>query len=380
MLRDAARLFGFPTMLVVLAVLGEHPAPHECASCGGIWSEVHTRAKLSVVTVECLLPEDEGYQEVLSGVAIDRGVIVTVGLRPAGRAPVVCVRDAQGKTHAATWMGLDSATGIAVLTTAPDAVPPIELATAEPRVGQPVLVVGNPYGLRLSAKVGWVAGQNRVIKLRGRLHSGLIQLSVPIHPGDNGAPVCNCRGEMVGIIRSGLSVPGPEGVPVQVEGVAFATSISLVRAAVNRVLSGDRAEQVRTFDETYFGVVPAPTTTADLRGLRVLRVVSGSPADKAGIRSGDVIVRVAGTEVDDPGELARVLASYPPGSRISVELVRGEQRLEVDVILGKRRRQPGSKATPPVISPSRRGTLEQRIRRLESQLEQLRRDLEQLKD
>ncbi len=375
MLHRSKHLLSWSALFAALALAGR-VSEHDCASCGGVWSEVYEQAKRSVVTVECLLPKDEGYQEVLSGVAVDKGVIVTVGLRPAGRSPVLCVRDSSGVTHAATWVGLDRDTGIAVLTTEPDAVPPIPLATTAPRIGQPILVVGNPYGLRLSAKPGAIAGLNRMIKLGGRVQSGLVQLSAPVHPGDNGAPVCNCRGEMVALIRSGLSIAGPDGSYAQADDIAFATPATLVRQAIDRVLRSGPNDLAIQVDQAYFGIVPTTTTTADPEGLRVLKVTPRSPAAEAGLRAGDVITNVGGHRVRTPADLAAVLEKHPPGSLVEVRFRRGSEWHTVRVVLGRRRRPAGPTAAPRFSpKPDRLRHLEQEVNRLREEIRRLRQAL-----
>ncbi len=352
-----------PTAVAALLWLAD-PDEHDCSSCGGVWAEVHERASRSVVTVECIGPRDTGYQEVLSGVVVRPGLVATVGLVPANAGQMLCVRDAEGRDHPATWLGLDPLTGVTVLRVADPGPPAMQTATADVRVGQPVLLVGNAYGLRLSAKVGYVAGRERTVTIGGmRLHH-LLQLSLPTHPGDSGAVVCNCEGEMVALVRSGMVDPAT-GHPV--ETIAFAVPVRHVLAAVDRVLANPRQAAQLIGKPGYVGIVLAEDDGPE-PGVRIARVVPGSPADRAGLRRGDVLLAVDNKQLSTADCLAEALAGKRAGAVVELTVRRGAQVFRRTLRLEQRSLRPG---TPPrsVADLSRRiDRLEQELRRLKAQL------------
>ncbi len=361
------------TMLLPSAVAflmwAASPAEHDCSSCGGAWAEVHERARQSVVTVECIGPHDEGYQEVLSGVVVRPGLVATVGLVPTGNSPTLCVRDATGRDHRAQWLGLDPLTGITVLRVASGGPPAMPLATDDLRVGQPVLLVGNAYGLRLSAKVGYVAGRERTVTIGGHTLHHLVQLSLPTHPGDSGAVVCNCEGEMVALVRSGMVDPAT-GRPV--ETIAFAVPVREVLHAVDRVVANPQRATAPGAKPGYLGIVLAEHDGPE-PGVRIERVVPGSPAARAGLRPGDVLLTVDGKALYTAACLAEALAGKPAGAVVRLKLQRDGQTLERTLRLDRRApaRQP---------RPRTAGTRGGQLAGLRHRIERLERELHQLKE
>ena len=102
---------------------------------------------------------------------------------------------------------MDPETGLTLLRITPRAVRPIQIADSEPTLGSQVFVVGNPLGLGHSVSRGHIAGLDRALKLGSHQLGGLIQVQSPLYPGDSGAAVVNLRGQLLGLIRSGLAIP-----------------------------------------------------------------------------------------------------------------------------------------------------------------------------
>ena len=344
-------------------------ARHDCSSCGGVWAQVHEQAKRSVVTVECIGPEDEGFQEVLTGVVIKPGLVATVALRPAGDAHALCIRDAEGQTHEAQWLGLDAATGVALLRVDRDAAPAIPIARGALRVGQPVLLVGNPYGLSLSGKVGHVAGLHRTVTVRQHVIRGLVQLSMPTHPGDSGAPVCNCEGQMVALLRSGMVEPR---TGARVESIGFAIPAATVLAAVQRILDRPAERRSHLGPPGYLGIILAANDASE-PGVRIARVVPSSPAARAGLRAGDIVLAVEGEPVRTPSCVAKALATSHAGKVVEVLVQRAGRRLRRSIRLRQRpERAPASNGTQ---APEELVSLRRRVEQLEAELRTLKQQL-----
>ncbi len=119
-------------------------------------------------------------------------------------------RDYLGRPHVAKWVAADLLTGLTLLRVAPRAVRPIRAAKEGPKLGSQVFVVGNPFGLGHSVNRGVVAGLDRVLELGRKQLGGLIQVQVPLYPGDSGAAVVDFRGRWLGVIRGGLAIPGAD--------------------------------------------------------------------------------------------------------------------------------------------------------------------------
>jgi serine protease Do len=383
-LKSSGPLWATTALLGLLVLAGQRP-PHDCRSCGAAWADVYESVRQSVVTVECLLPEDEGYQEVLSGVAVAPGKVVTVGLKPVGESPVVCIRTPSGRVFAATWVGLDDETGVSLLKTSERAAPPVPLRQDIPPVGSPVLVIGNPYGLTLSAKLGNISGLGRQVRLGKRSVRGLMQLCVPIHLGDSGAPVCDCAGRMVGLVRSGLAATSEPGSASQaaltgtVPGIAFVVPTPELLAAIQRI--EDKAHLPKGL--ATLGLVVQAQANAQTPGLRIEKVLPGSEAEGCALEPGDVLRTINGQPVSSVEEAERLLANaLSKNETLRLTVQRGNK--DWTVVLPA----PG-KTPPPAPVPSTgsdtpqlldRGQDASGVDQFERRLKELREELRQLEE
>ncbi|HZW31069.1 MAG TPA: trypsin-like peptidase domain-containing protein, partial [Isosphaeraceae bacterium] len=177
------------------------------------------RARESVVALEYTAADaPAGTRRVATGVVINPGgEILSVRIDPPPSRPApgtvrdlapIVARDASGRRHAARWVAADPLTGLTLLRVSARAVRPIRTAAYEPSLGSQVFVVGNPYGMGHSVSRGLVAGLDRAMELGSGQLGGLIQIQAPLYPGDSGAAVVDLRGSWLGLIRSGLAIPG----------------------------------------------------------------------------------------------------------------------------------------------------------------------------
>jgi S1-C subfamily serine protease len=222
------------------------------------------RARESVVTLEYTASEAAaGTRRVATGVVINHGgeiLSVRIDPPPAGPAPGIArdsapivARDASGRRHAARWVAADPETGLTLLRVSPRAVRPIRRAADAPRLGSQVFVVGNPFGMGHSVSRGHVAGLGRALGLGSGQLGGLIQIQAPLYPGDSGAAVVDLRGDWLGLVRSGLAIPGA--------GAAMESGPSTGPAGPGR--SAAPADAVRDPDEAVAGAsAPSEQDTA----------------------------------------------------------------------------------------------------------------------
>jgi len=263
-----------------------------------------------------------------TGFVIDtQGTIVT-NAHVVGESSQASVRFGDsGATVDAEVLGSDPSTDLAVLRVDPSRVGtlhPLTLADSEKvRVGDEVVAIGHPFGLDRTATAGIVSGLGREIQSpNGFSIDEVIQTDAAINPGNSGGPLVDGRGRVVGV-NSQIATAGAGGGNV---GVGFAVPANTVREVVPRLAGG------QTIDRPYLGV----TTAAGSSGVEVQAVTAGGPAERAGLRAGDVVVSVDGHEVSEPGDVTDALDGSEPGDSVEVEVERDGDRERLDVTLGTR--------------------------------------------
>ena len=288
-----------------------------------------------------------------SGFVIDRDGSILTNAHVIDGAVKVTVQLADKGTVEARVVGRDTSSDIALLKIDPDglALQPLALGTAkDTQVGDPVIAIGNPFGLDRTLTTGVVSAlQRQITAPNGFKISDVIQTDAAINPGNSGGPLIDAAGRVIGI-NSQIETGSGGGGNV---GIGFAVPIDTAKAilpALRRDGSVRRAYLGIT-SLTIDGALAAADLPAD-RGVLVQSVQQGSPAEKAGIRAGslstqlqdgtaielggDVIQRLDGREIRTSEDLATAVAAKRPGSTVAVELVRGAQRRTVDVALTAR--------------------------------------------
>jgi S1-C subfamily serine protease len=285
-------------------------------------------------------------------VATNAHVVTEGSGRSSRRADEVYVQFADGNEVSARIVGTDPDYDVALLKVAPDPgvkLHPLPLGRSSLLVvGEPVAAIGSPFGERQSLSVGVVSAVDRTIESLTRFQiPDAIQTDAAINRGNSGGPLLDARGRVVGI-NSQIRTAGGGS-----EGVGFAVPVDTVKRSLVQLRAQGRAEY------PYVGVSTValyPQLARRLKlpvtaGALVQEVVPGAPAAQAGIRAGsqrirfqgevfraggDVIVAVAGRRIREESDVARALAEHRPGERVALDVVRGDQRLTVEVRLGKR--------------------------------------------
>ncbi len=233
-------------------------------------------------------------------------------------------------------VGYDARRDVAVLRTHGAPLPFLELAdSATLRPGDPVAVVGSPRGRPITMTTGHVLATGAT--LPGLVPGILIRTSASVVPGHSGSPLVIPTGQVVGVVIGFSNRPGEEG------GLAVASAV--IRQVLPDLLAGARRERA------WIGIV-GMTLEPELarrrgfsvyRGVLILEVAPGSPAEAAGLRGdrpegvlGDVIVSANGREISSWEDLLRVLGEREPGERLRLGIVRAGERLQVEVVLAAR--------------------------------------------
>ncbi|HEX4398167.1 MAG TPA: trypsin-like peptidase domain-containing protein [Trebonia sp.] len=209
--------------------------------------------------------------------------------------------------------------------------------SAAARAGDVVLAVGNPLGLSGSVTSGIISATGRVVAepasagTPGATLPDAIQTSAPINPGNSGGALVTTAAEVIGIptLTAGGSAGG-----AQVQGIGFAIPSNLVRDIAQQIItSGSVTNSHRAAIGAQVGAVTGQD--GNPAGTGIVTVTSGGPADRAGLRAGDVIRAAGGTPTPDPQALAGVLAAAHPGDQLTLSVERGGQELTVKLTLGE---------------------------------------------
>jgi serine protease Do len=211
------------------------------------------------------------------------------------------------------------------LESAPHDLPVASLGASDAlRVGEYVVAIGNPFGLGNTVTMGIVSAKGRTIGAGP--YDDFIQTDASINPGNSGGPLFNLRGQVVGI----NTAINPQG-----KGIGFAIPIDAVRAilpqliATGHVSRGRIGVVIQGMDEDLAKALGMDRP----RGALVEDVEPGSPADKAGVKAGDVVVAVDGHEVPRSEDLPRDIASHQPGTHVKLTVLHDKQKRDVDVVL-----------------------------------------------
>jgi serine protease Do len=261
-----------------------------------------------------------------SGFLIDgKGHVVTNAHVVEG-AKEVKVKLADEREFSAKVIGRDQKLDLAVLEIAgaSDVSGASLGSSSDLRVGEYVVAIGNPFGLGNTVTMGIVSAKARAIGAGP--YDDFIQTDASINPGNSGGPLFNLKGEVVGI----NTAINPNG-----QGIGFAIPVDALKDVLDPLISKGRVSR------GFLGVVIQPVDAAlgkalglnGAKGALVAEVSPGGAADRAGVKSGDVIVSVDGTPVASSEELPRIIARHAPGAHAKVEISRSGSRQTLDVAL-----------------------------------------------
>jgi len=261
-----------------------------------------------------------------SGFVYDTQGHVVTNQHVVDGAQSVSVKFANGRTYSATVVGADPSTDLAVIdVNAPASVlKPLELGDSSAvEVGDGVIAIGSPFGLDQTVTTGIVSALHRQITSPNNFSiDNAIQTDAAINHGNSGGPLLDMHGDVIGVNSQIESDSGGN------DGVGFAVpSNTISRIAAALIDNG-------SVEHAYLGVaIDDSTSTA---GARLAEVRPGTPAARAGLKSGDVITKVAGTSIGSADELRQLVDSKQPGDKVEVTVKRNGTTKTVTVTLGTR--------------------------------------------
>jgi serine protease Do len=254
-------------------------------------------------------------------------------------AKTVTVTMEDGKTLDARVIGTDEKTDLALLkVNASGNYPFVKLSRDVPRVGDWVVAIGNPFGLGGTVTAGIISAEGRDIG--SGPYDSYLQIDAPINKGNSGGPTFNLKGEVVGV---NTAIFSPSGGSI---GLGFAIPASTVDSVVASLEHGG------VVSRGFLGVhiQPVSQDIADGLGLKgvtgalVAEAQPGTPAAEAGLKSGDVITKLNGQDIKDPGDLTRHVGVLEPGEKIALSYLRDGAETTTSITLAAQKSQPADKA------------------------------------
>ncbi len=268
-----------------------------------------------------------------SGFIISKEGYIVTNYHVVRGAKKITITLLNGDTYEAQYIGGDEELDIAVIKISPKKdLPVIEFGDSDKlQVGEWVIAIGNPLGFQHTVTVGVVSAVGRKIpKPDGSgYYTNLIQTDAAINPGNSGGPLLNIYGQVIGINTAIIN-------PSQAMNIGFAIPINTAKRFINQIIATGKVEKA------YLGVY-VQTVTESLakslglkvnKGVYVAQVEKGSPAEKAGIKDGDVITKLNGNYVELAEELTSLIRNYTPGAKVKVTLNRAGKEITVEVTLG----------------------------------------------
>lgn len=237
-----------------------------------------------------------------------------------------------GKEYSAKIIGRDAASDVALIKIEATGLPFVEMeASTKSRVGDWVIAIGNPLGLSSSVTAGIISALQRNIGAGGA-YDRFIQTDTAINPGNSGGPLFNLQGKVIGINNRLIS---PVGANI---GVGFAIPVEEAVPVIDSLKKGIRPER----GYLGIGIRPVGERLADSLGIEknkgeeITGVVAGQPGDKAGLKEGDIVLKINGREVTPDQTLSYIVANTKPGSKIPMEILREGKSMTVNATVGTR--------------------------------------------
>ena len=266
-----------------------------------------------------------------SGFIIDRNGTILTNYHVVDGAQKISVTLSDGKSYDAKVLGKDEKTDIAVIKIdAGQDLPAVTLGDSDRLdVGEWVMAIGNPFGLDHTVTSGIVSAKGR--QIGAGPYDNFIQTDASINPGNSGGPLINLRGEVVGITTAIYSQSGGN------IGIGFAIPTNSIKEVLPQLK--DKGRVVRGYlGTTVQKITPEIADSLGVkqqRGALVADVVRGSPAERAGIKTGDIITEFNSKEVKDSTELPGLVARVAPGTGTSIKVLRDGKEMTLAITVGE---------------------------------------------
>ena len=266
-----------------------------------------------------------------SGFIIDRNGTILTNYHVVDGAQKISVTLSDGKSYDAKVIGKDQKTDIAVIKIdAGHDLPAVTLGDSDHlEVGEWVMAIGNPFGLDHTVTSGIVSAKGR--QIGAGPYDNFIQTDASINPGNSGGPLINLRGEVVGINTAIFSQSGGN------IGIGFAIPTNSIKEVLPQLR--DKGKVVRDYlGTTVRKITPEIADSLGMKerhGALVAEVMKGSPAERAGIKTGDVIVEFNNKEIKDSSDLPAMVARIAPGTTVPLKVLRDGKDISLPIAVGE---------------------------------------------
>jgi serine protease Do len=287
------------------------------------------------------IPKEHKEQSLGSGVIVSEDGYIVTNNHVIEKSQEIKVLLSNKRDYKAKLIGADPKTDLAVIKIEAKGLAALPWGDSNKlRVGEIVFAIGNPFGLNQTVTMG-------VIGAVGRANVGIadyedfIQTDAAINPGNSGGALINAKGELVGINTAIVSRTGGY------QGIGFAVPSSMAKQVMDSLIKykkvvrgwlGVSIQEVTSDLAEEFGV-------KDLKGAIVSGVMKESPAEKAGIKQGDVLLQFNGKDVEDTGQLRNMVSQTPIGSKVKMKLFRNKKEMDVEVTIAEQPKKLGEAAT-----------------------------------
>ena len=306
------------------------------------WKTVASEVSGSVVSIQAAL--SNGTAKGSGAIVSAKGYIVTNNHVISG-AQQIQVTLSNGQMYTAQVVGTDTTTDLAVikLDNPPSDLKAVEFADSDKlAVGENVMAIGNPLGYDDTATTGIVSALNRPVTVTDDSGSDIVtnavQIDAAINPGNSGGPTFNAAGQVIGI-NSSIASTATSSDSAGSIGIGFAIPSNLVKRVANEIIKDGKVKHVALGVTITTGTVEADGVTRAgakvTAGTSGSAVVSGSPADKAGLKVGDVIVAYDGNAVSSTYSLLGYVRASALNDKVTLTIVRGGKTMDVEVTLDK---------------------------------------------
>jgi serine protease Do len=278
-------------------------------------------------------PEREFKQRSLgSGFIISSDGYIFTNNHVVEKADKIKVKLAGGKEYDAEVKGKDPTTDIALIKIKPEgSLPVVELGDSDKlRIGDWVFAIGNPFGLEHTVTAGIVSAKGRVIG--SGPYDNFIQTDASINPGNSGGPLFNMEGKVIGINTA---------IVAQGHGIGFAIPINTAKSILadlkmkGSVTRGWLGISIQDITED----IAENLKLKDVKGALVGHVFEGDPADKASMKTGDIIIEIAGKKIAGSHELMRIVAALTVGEEVTVKILRDGKEKTLSAVVGERKEE-----------------------------------------
>ena len=306
------------------------------------WKTVASEVSGSVVSIQAAL--SNGTAKGSGAIVSAKGYIVTNNHVISG-AQQIQVTLSNGQMYTAQVVGTDTTADLAVikLDNPPSDLKAVEFADSDKlAVGEDVMAIGNPLGYDDTATTGIVSALNRPVTVTDDSGSDIVtnavQIDAAINPGNSGGPTFNAAGQVIGI-NSSIASTATSSDSAGSIGIGFAIPSNLVKRVANEIIKDGKVKHVALGVTITTGTVEADGVTRAgakvTAGTSGSAVVSGSPADKAGLKVGDVIVAYDGNAVSSTYSLLGYVRASALNDKVTLTIVRGGKTMDVEVTLDK---------------------------------------------